>query len=222
MWKEEISATLWFICMKAESPMQLGSLTRITDLQCLLQLQASRPMFCIVLLKCSTHGTMALWLKKDQPRTSKNGHSPIAPVASWILMDLWAWNQPSPNPKSYQNATKMSPSLYITLLGKSLSKSQQVSIMFGHLPWLLLASPFLWPDPVAAFDDELDDSQMHVGMRPDELRQLHREFDQNKDGKAGVVGQNHVIRNNLDLYGFIYGTSLYRNHLTTSYSSNIF
>ena len=43
--------------------------------------QASRPMFCIVLLKCSTHGTMALWLKKDQPRTSKNGHSPIAPVA---------------------------------------------------------------------------------------------------------------------------------------------
>ena len=57
--------------------------------------------------------------------------------------------------------------------------------MFGHLPWLLLASPFLWPHPAAAFDDELDDSQMHAGMRPDELRQLHREFDQNKDGKAG-------------------------------------
>ena len=65
--------------------------------------------------------------------------------------------------------------------------------MFGHLPWLLLASPVLWPHPAAAFDDEfaaafddeLDDSQMHAGMRPDELRQLHREFDQNKDGKAG-------------------------------------
>lgn len=33
----------------------------------------------------------------------------------------------------------------------------------------------------------MDDSQMHAGMRPDELRNLHREFDQNKDGKVSLA-----------------------------------
>ena len=124
MWKEEISATLWFICMKAESPMQLGSLTRITDLQCLLQASIkTHVLHCFAkMFNPWHHGTMAEEgpTKNIQERTF---------TYRTCCRSSWTWL--GINPVLTPRATKMPkcPHHYPS----TRKKPQQISASFNHV-----------------------------------------------------------------------------------------